>query len=1318
MRRKKLFEILLSFIILFNHTVIINAEENTTSDGEGLIEEVAEVVSQETNEQPLEETELSVTAETEAENVLEESPVETEVSDAFETEEAESSAELVLDENDGSDNGNEETALPVISDEKNEDSETFPAEETTTSEDIESSEVTDDTEETMSEEELTITEEKDPADSETALDEEVEVEETNDVFLAGSVEEGKEQYKAYFPLKVSNTNGTTMKSLPCAGSTNSNSKNVQTLALYEDLTAISLWLNSQGNYWYEVSYDKNNACYHGYVFAGDVGPIGINDEINKYLSVSGVTAPTGYLRQGNKLTIAGTISSDKALLTSASAIVYDANGNKKTGTSVSLNNVNSYSIKGNTLDTKCEFATLSAGSYKYQIAATGRFYYSQDGHSLKYSDYSKVLYTSNFTVSNYYDTYFYQNYSGKNYLQGTDFTSLNSDLYDTRNASIATISIDSSTRHNGYNSLMIVNKSAGNSDGNDIYLKTTTQDNRPNAEFVGDNKNMIISFWAKGTNNGTNLFFRWGFEGTTRSITMTTDWKYYTVLMNKTTDYNSYIHVYAKAAGTVWLSEVQVEDGSYASDFKPEKGSLYSTKNLREGASYSLPSNPSRTGYSFDGWYTAASGGDRITSSTTVKNGNYNAYAHWTPYTYTVSFNANGGSTATSSKSVSYDNTYGTLPTPSRTGYTFAGWYTSASGGTRVTSDTKYTYTSGQTLYAHWNANWYWVTFNANGGTVSETSKQVAYNSTYGTLPSPTRDGYTFEGWYTSSTGGTEVTSSSTVSIAGSHTLYAHWTENEKPSYTVTFNANGGTVSEASKQVTYNSTYGTLPTPTRDGYTFEGWYTSSTGGTEVTSSSTVSITGSHTLYAHWTENEKPSYTVTFNANGGAVTETSKQVIYNSTYGTLPTPTRTGYKFAGWYTAKSGGTKVTDSSNVTVDDDHTLYAHWTAAKYKVTFNANGGSVSEASKQVTYNSTYGTLPTPTRTGYKFAGWYTAKSGGTKVTDTTKVTITKAQTLYAHWTAAKYKVTFNANGGTVSEASKQVTYNSTYGTLPTPTRTGYKFAGWYTAKSGGTKVTDATKVTITKAQTLYAHWTSTLKISAISPFTVDQHPQATATGASSVTWSSSDTSVVIVNKSGVLTGLKPGKATIKAVSGSLSASREVRVLYSDVTDESDFFYKYVYALSDAGIASGKPDCTFGLYDPCNRITMISYLWRAAGKPGASKAASFSDLTGNTEYDAAIAWAAEEGITTGWADNTFRPYETCHRASIITFLWRYADKPVPGKLAKFSDMTGNTEFDMAISWAVEQGIATGWDDNTYRPWEKCNRLASVSFLGRYMKY
>jgi uncharacterized repeat protein (TIGR02543 family) len=143
-------------------------------------------------------------------------------------------------------------------------------------------------------------------------------------------------------------------------------------------------------------------------------------------------------------------------------------------------------------------------------------------------------------------------------------------------------------------------------------------------------------------------------------------------------------------------------------------------------------------------------------------------------------------------------------------------------------------------------------------------------------------------------------------------------------------------------------------------------------------------------------------------------------------------------------------------------------------YTVTFNANGGSVSTASKTVTYASTYGTLPTPTRTGYTFAGWYTAASGGTSITSSTTVSITANQTLYAHWTANTYTVTFNANGGgTPSPASKSVTYASTYGTLATVSRSGHEFLGWFTAASGGTQITESTTVSITAAQTLYAHW-----------------------------------------------------------------------------------------------------------------------------------------------------------------------------------------------------------------------------------------------------
>ena len=132
-------------------------------------------------------------------------------------------------------------------------------------------------------------------------------------------------------------------------------------------------------------------------------------------------------------------------------------------------------------------------------------------------------------------------------------------------------------------------------------------------------------------------------------------------------------------------------------------------------------------------------------------------------------------------------------------------------------------------------------------------------------------------------------------------------------------------------------------------------------------------------------------------------------------------------------------------------------------YPVTFNPNGGTVSTKSKNVTIGKTYGTLPTPTRTGYDFDGWYTRESGGTKVTATTSVGTNPPTTLYAHWIAKKYTVTLDANGGTVSMASRTATYGSTYPALPDATRTGgYTFDGWYTQKTGGTKVDDSTTVT----------------------------------------------------------------------------------------------------------------------------------------------------------------------------------------------------------------------------------------------------------------
>ena len=168
-----------------------------------------------------------------------------------------------------------------------------------------------------------------------------------------------------------------------------------------------------------------------------------------------------------------------------------------------------------------------------------------------------------------------------------------------------------------------------------------------------------------------------------------------------------------------------------------------------------------------------------------------------------------------------------------------------------------------------------------------------------------------------------------------------------------------------------------------------------------------------------------------------------------------------------------------SNSLLTSYHHQLETTFTLSKKSCTttktvrLNANGGKVSPASKVVTCGSTYGTLPTPTRTGYEFDGWYTRESSGTKVDKNTSVGTNPPTTLYAHWIAKKYTVTLDANGGTVGMKSRTATYGSKYPALPAPTRKGYSFDGWYTQKTGGTKVDENTTVTTAANHALYAHW-----------------------------------------------------------------------------------------------------------------------------------------------------------------------------------------------------------------------------------------------------
>ena len=213
---------------------------------------------------------------------------------------------------------------------------------------------------------------------------------------------------------------------------------------------------------------------------------------------------------------------------------------------------------------------------------------------------------------------------------------------------------------------------------------------------------------------------------------------------------------------------------------------------------------------------------------------------------------------------------------------------------------------------------------------------------------------------------------------------------------------------------------------------------------------------------------KKMYSITYDTNGGK--ELEDNVRYagaNMKMRTHPIPKRTGYKFTGWYTSASGGNKVYSTTKAT--RNVILYAHWVKV-HTVTFNANGGTVGVEKKWVTNGDKMNFMPTPKRTGYTFKGWYTAKTGGTKVYTSTK--ITKSRTLYARWSKNKYTVKFNANGGKVSTTSRKVYYGAKVGTLPTPKRTGYTFKGWYTSKTGGSKVSKS-KV-IKKNTVIYARWT----------------------------------------------------------------------------------------------------------------------------------------------------------------------------------------------------------------------------------------------------
>jgi uncharacterized repeat protein (TIGR02543 family) len=465
--------------------------------------------------------------------------------------------------------------------------------------------------------------------------------------------------------------------------------------------------------------------------------------------------------------------------------------------------------------------------------------------------------------------------------------------------------------------------------------------------------------------------------------------------------------------------------------FDSNGGSAVASQSVEDDSPATAPTDPTRAGYAFDGWWTAASGGTAWSFATPI-TGATTLYAHWKQI-WTLDFDSNGGS-AVASQSV-IDGQPAVAPAdPTRTGYAFDGWWTAASGGTAWSFSSPVS--GATTLFAHWKLL-YTVTFDSDGG--SAVAAQVVKSGDSATAPAaPTRVGYDFAGWYD---GGSAYDFSTPVS--GAFTLTAHWA---KQVYTVTFDSGGGSAVD-DQSIAYGDSATQPETPTRTGYDFTGWFVN---GESYDFGSPVS--GALALTAHWV---KHVYTISFDSDGGSQVD-DEAVSYGDSATQPDAPVRQGYDFAGWFL----GSDEYDFSTP-VSGAFTLTAHWVKQVYTVSFDAGGGS-AVADQSVAYGDSATQPAAPTRVGYDFTGWY---AGGSAYDFSSPVS--GALTLTAHWVKQVYTVSFDAGGGS-AVGNQSVAYGDSATQPALPTRVGYDFTGWY---AGGSAYDFGSPVS--GALTLTAHW-----------------------------------------------------------------------------------------------------------------------------------------------------------------------------------------------------------------------------------------------------
>lgn len=556
-----------------------------------------------------------------------------------------------------------------------------------------------------------------------------------------------------------------------------------------------------------------------------------------------------------------------------------------------------------------------------------------------------------------------------------------------------------------------------------------------------------------------------------------------------------FVLIVCATLGLTLLACDSSEQSGYSVAFEANGGSaVESLSGVTEVAE--APSSV-RTGYTLEGWYLASDlSGEAVTFPLAV-TADTTLYAKWSANTYTVSFDyttADGG-IGESSIEGTYGSALGTLPAPTMTGYTFAGWY---DGDTLYTADSLMP-AGDLELSAVFAANTYRLTFDTTVEGLAVEDVSVTFAAAVPALPAPEREGYTFLGWWDAD--GDKFEAGAPYNTVGDTALTARW---EQITFTVTavVGYEGGedkTVSDVAYGTTIDEVLDIIGYVSRTGHKLVGWYLDAEFANEVDKEE--ELTAETSIYAKW---QAETYTLTFSKwelqegslvlfeSAGENYDFTITVTYGQPIGDLPgvedgVYVPAGFTFTGWGTANPS---ITGERNNPVEENTvwtwtdsnqiTLKPGYERITYTLTLDAGEGAFAEGGSTVTVPAEYYTSLsallsdyTPAQDGKIFGGW---TYDGETVDTAGFYTWAQDVTLTAVWIDASYTVTLDYNDGDITpDGSIEVDYLGTFGDkLPSPQREGFEFLGWELIEGDTiTAITSDTVYEWTNDITLVAKW-----------------------------------------------------------------------------------------------------------------------------------------------------------------------------------------------------------------------------------------------------